>query len=308
MHVRVLGAAAGGGFPQWNANDAANNRARAGDPGVPAATQASIAVSADGVHWFVVNAAPDLREQIAANPCLHPAEGLRSSPIAGIVLTNGDVDAIAGLLHLREGTPFSLYATARVHAVLDANPVFGVVNPEIVPRRALALDETLPLELANGTATGLTVHTFKVPGKIPLYLESDRSADASVEVSDEETVGLEIADGRSRLIYIANCARIDTALAARLKGAPLVFCDGTLWRDDEMIAAGVGRKTGQRMGHIAMSGPDGAMAALASLSIGRSIFIHINNTNPVLRRDSEERRTLEDAGFEVAYDGMELST
>ena len=128
LTVRVLGAAAGGGFPQWNANSEANRRARSGDPAARPASQASIALSGDGRHWFIINAAPDLREQIAATPALQPNAGLRSSGIAGVVLTNGDVDAVAGLLHLREGTPFALYAHDRVHAVLDENPIFEVVD------------------------------------------------------------------------------------------------------------------------------------------------------------------------------------
>src|SRR5215212_2930674 len=122
LKIRVLGAAAGGGFPQWNANSEACRRARCGDASAPPATQASIAVSADGARWFVVNASPDLRQQIEANHPLHPREGLRSSPLAGVILTNADVDAIAGLLHLREGTPFAIYGSAKMLAVLDENP------------------------------------------------------------------------------------------------------------------------------------------------------------------------------------------
>jgi pyrroloquinoline quinone biosynthesis protein B len=306
--VRVLGAAAGGGFPQWNANSAANRRARSGDPAAPAATQASVAVSADGDRWFVVNASPDLRAQIEANPCLTPQEGgaLRSSPIAGVVLTNGDVDAIAGLLHLREGTPFSLYAPAAVLAILAANPVFEVVRPDIVPRRTLTPERWQPLLTPASEPTGLEIRPFAVPGKVPLYLEEDRSAAAPAAASGDHTIGLEIRAGPDRLFYVANCAAVDAPLEARLRSAPLVFMDGTLWQDDEMIVAGVGEKTGRRMGHISMSGPDGAMAALARLGIGRTIFIHINNTNPVLLADSDERRALEAAGFEIAHDGMEV--
>ena len=137
MRVRVLGAAAGGGFPQWNANSEACRRARRGDPAARPATQASIALSADGRRWVLVNASPDLRQQIERNAGLHPRDGLRSSPIAAVVLTNADVDAVAGLLHLREGTPFALYAHRRVLAVLDRNPIFEVVDRELVPRRAL---------------------------------------------------------------------------------------------------------------------------------------------------------------------------
>ena len=191
MRVRVLGAAAGGGFPQWNANSDACRRARSGDPAARPATQASVAVSADGERWVLLNASPDLRQQIEATPALHPREGLRSSPIKAVLLTNGDVDAIAGLLHLREGTPFALYAHERVLAVLDANPVFEVVDRELVPRRRLVPDEGVELSDAAGTPLGLTALPFPAPGKIPLYLERD-AADLDTEATAGDTLGLEI--------------------------------------------------------------------------------------------------------------------
>jgi pyrroloquinoline quinone biosynthesis protein B len=307
MQVRVLGAAAGGGFPQWNANSEACRRARAGDPAARPATQASIAVSADGRRWVLLNAAPDLRQQIEATPALHPAEGLRSSPIAAIVLTNADVDAIAGLLHLREGTAFALYAHARVLAVLDRNPVFEVVDRALVPRRALEPERELELEDTRGGPLGLRVRPFLAPGKLPLYLEGEAGGPLDTEALEGDTLGLEVAADGQRLVYLANCARLTGPLLERIAGADALFLDGTLWRDDEMIAQGVGRKTGQRMGHISMGGPDGAIARLRGLAVGRCLFIHVNNTNPALLADSPERAELERAGWQVAFDGMELS-
>jgi pyrroloquinoline quinone biosynthesis protein B len=303
--VRVLGAAAGGGFPQWNANSEACRRARAGDAAAKSATQASIAVSVDERNWFVVNASPDLRQQIEANRCLQPSEDLRSSPIKGVVLTNADVDAIAGLLHLREGTKLALYAHSAALKVLDENPVFEVLDRAIVPRRPLAMAEWQHLRLADGEESGLEVRPFAVPGKIPLYQESG-AVEAEMFSADGFTLGLEVRGGGGHFAYVANCAAIAHDLAARLKGMPLVFVDGTLFSDDEMIRQGVGKKTGRRMGHISMSGPQGAMERLKPLGIGRKIFIHINNTNPVLLADSPERRRVEAEGFEVAYDGMEV--
>lgn len=303
--VRVLGAAAGGGFPQWNANSEACRRARAGDPAAKAATQASIAVSADERRWFVINASPDLRRQIEANRCLHPTDGLRSSPIAGVVLTNGDVDAIAGLLNLREGTPFALYAHPAVLKVLDDSPVFEVVNRSVVPRRALDINSWQPLRTANGEETGIEVNPFAVPGKVPLYREGEVTDDSIFE-ADGLTLGLEIRSGESRFAYVANCAAVTDDVAVRLKGMPLVFVDGTLFTDSEMIAQGVGQKTGRRMGHMSISGTEGSLARLKPLGIGRKIYIHINNTNPILLADSPERRRVEAEGFEVSYDGMEV--
>jgi pyrroloquinoline quinone biosynthesis protein B len=304
LAIRVLGAAAGGGFPQWNANSEACRRARAGDPKARPMTQASLAVSANGRDWFVVNASPDLRQQIEANACLHPADGLRSSPIAGVVLTNGDVDAVAGLLHLREGTPFALYATREVLDLLAANPIFGVLDPALVPRRTLDLDVWQPLRRADGRESGIDVRPFAAPGKVPLYMEEGE--EGPLARRDGTTIGLEVRAGEARFVHLANCAAVTDDVAARLKGAPLVFFDGTLFTDDEMIRQGVGRKTGRRMGHISLDGPDGSMAALKPLGIGRAIFVHINNTNPILLADSPERRAVEAAGFEVGTDGMEI--
>ena len=171
IRVLVLGAAAGGGFPQWNSNSDACRRARAGDPAARPATQASIAVSADGAHWFLINAAPDLREQINRQPQLHPSEGLRSSPIAGVVLTNGDVDAVAGLLNLRERTSFVVYGHPRILDVLERNPIFQVLAPDVVQRSSLALNEKIALSRPHGTASGLGLEAFSVPVKGARYME-----------------------------------------------------------------------------------------------------------------------------------------
>lgn len=305
LQAVVLGAAAGGGFPQWNSNAPACRAARSRSGAAQARTQASIAVSANERDWFLLNASPDLRLQIEATPLLHPREGLRSSPIAGVVLTGGDVDAIAGLLHLRERHRFTVYAPRPVLDVLAANPVFGVLASEYVGRLALPLDEAIELVGPNG-GSGLSVRAFIVPGKLPLYLEIGGHDPGLSEAGD--AVGLEIGDAASgdRLFFIPGCAMMTKALRRRLTGAALVFFDGTLWRDDEMIRLGVGEKTGRRMGHISMSGTDGAIAGFAHLGVRRRIFIHINNSNPVLLENSPERREAETAGWEIAYDGMEV--
>lgn len=305
MKALVLGAAAGGGFPQWNSNAAACNRARRGDPKAPARTQASLAVSADDAHWFLFNASPDLRQQIEATPELHPHQGLRSSPIAGVVLTGADVDAIAGLLTLRERQPLTLYATAKVLALLKANPIFDVLAADVVTRHALALDTAQPLLLPDGAASGLTVECFAVPGKVPLYLEQAEGTPPIV--LGEDTVGALIADARSRLFFIPGCATMTDSICGRLRGADLVLFDGTLWRDDEMIRAGLGSKSGRRMGHMSLTGAEGTMAAFHTLAVKRKILVHVNNSNPVLLKDSSERAELEAAGWEVAHDGMRIS-
>ena len=306
MRVRVLGAAAGGGFPQWNANSDACRRARAGDPAARAATQASIAFSCDDRRWVVVNAAPDLRQQIEASPCLHPRAGLRSSPIAAVLLTNADVDAVAGLLHLREGTPFALYAHPRVLGVLDRNPIFEVVDRDVVPRRELVEERQVEPADPDGSPLGFALRPFLAPGKLPLYLEGQATGPLDTEALAGDTLGLEIAVGGRRMLYLANCARLTQTLVQRIAGADLLFMDGTLWSDDEMIRQGVGGKTGRRMGHVSMSGEDGPIDLLRDVPVGRRVFIHVNNTNPALLADSPERVELARGGWEVAHDGMEL--
>jgi pyrroloquinoline quinone biosynthesis protein B len=306
MLTIVLGAAAGGGFPQWNSNAPACRRARHGDPKAPARTQASLAVSADGETFFLLNASPDLRQQIEAAADLHPRHDLRHSPIAGVVLTGGDVDAIAGLLVLRERHPFTIWGAAPVMDVLEANPIFEVLGRDLVARRTVGLDRPFPLTRADGTESGLTAELFAVPGKTPLY--SERPGEDPPIVADGTTVGVAIADGRSRAFFIPGCAEFPDWLGARLRGADLVFFDGTLWRDDEMIAAGIGTKTGRRMGHMSQTGPAGTFAAFAPLEVRRKVLIHINNSNPVLLADSPERAEAEARGWTIAADGMRFET
>lgn len=263
-----------------------------------------MAVSADGQHWFLLNASPDLRQQIEAAPCLQPNHGLRSTPIAGVVLTGGDVDAIAGLLSLRERQAFTIYATAPIHDVLDANPVFEVLARDVVQRQRVAIGDAFQLMLSDGIPSGLSVELFVVPGKIPLYLEQSAAPPPIVE--SDVTVGAMVSDGQRSMFFIPGCARMTSGLAQRLQGADVVLFDGTLWTDDEMLRAGIGSKTGQRMGHMSVSGPNGTIAAFQRIDVGRKILLHINNSNPILLDDSPERAVAEAAGWEIAYDGMEI--
>ncbi|NDV48715.1 MULTISPECIES: pyrroloquinoline quinone biosynthesis protein PqqB [unclassified Salipiger] len=295
IRARILGAAAGGGLPQWNCGCENCRMARAGD--IPAQTQSSLAVSANGTDWAILNASPDIRAQLAATAELHPT-GLRDMPLRSVLVTNGDIDHIAGLLTLREMQRFTLYATPGIHAVIAENPVFSALDSAVVPRAALALDT--PAEIAPGLSATL----FAVPGKVPLYMEG---AEVDTDLMGEQTVGVELRAGSARAYYIPGCARLDESLRARLTGAALVFFDGTLWRDDEMIAAGLGQKTGRRMGHMSMSGPAGSIAAFDGLDLGRKVFVHMNNTNPVLRPGAPERAEAEAAGWTIGHDGMELT-
>ncbi len=305
LRALVVGAAAGGGLPQWNCNGPNSarfwrGRSESGN-GLAAATQSSLAVSADGASWAVLNASPDIRAQIMALPQLQPRDpasfGLRDTPISAVLLTNGDIDHVAGLLTMREKQRYNLFMTAGIAEVLDANPIFEAVDRDLVPRRTVALDA--PFELIPGIEATL----FAVPGKVPLYMEGET---VDTDLVGEQTVGVRLSAGGRTIYYVPGCAAMPDWLADRLRGAELVFFDGTVFHDDEMIREGVGQKTGKRMGHMAMAGPEGSMAAFEGLGVKRKIYVHINNTNPVWRPDSDERRIVGEAGWEVAHDGMEV--
>jgi pyrroloquinoline quinone biosynthesis protein B len=298
LRAVVLGSAAGGGVPQWNCGCAVCALAWSGDPRVARRSQSGIAVTLDGENYVLVNASPDLREQIVANVALHPRKGLRHSPIKAVIVTNGDVDHVAGLLTLRERQAFALYATAATIATLGANAIFNVLAPELVERKAIALNVPFsPLER-------LSVVAFPLPGKVALWLEGDQ---VEVGGESEATIGLEFRGDGKRIVYAPGCAAVTEALLERVEGADVLFFDGTTFTDDEMIAQGLSQKSAQRMGHTAMSGPNGAIDRFAGAKVGRKIFIHINNSNPALIDGSPERRRVKDAGWELAFDGMEVS-
>jgi pyrroloquinoline quinone biosynthesis protein B len=290
----VLGAAAGGGFPQWNCRCPVC--AKGWDGRALARTQCSVAVSGDGEHWILLNASPDLRTQIQVTPALHPRGTPRGSPIAAVVVTGAEIDQIAGLLSLREGQAFELFGTAETLGAIDASPVFAALAPDLVPRRSISPDTAFALP------GGIEAELFIMPGKMPLYLERP---DRALAGDPGANVGIEIRCGGARLAFVPGAARLTSELKQRLARADLILFDGTLFTDDEMVRTGTGSKTGHRMGHMPIDGPDGSLAGLRDLS-NRRIYIHLNNTNPVLIADSAERRTVEAAGWEVAEDGMEL--
>ncbi len=298
MKAIVLGSAAGGGVPQWNCRCAVCQLAWAGDTRVTPRSQSSLAVSVDGGEWLLVNASPDLRQQIAATRELHPREGARHSPLRAVLLTNGDVDHVAGLLTLRERQPFDLYATEGVLQTLDANRIFAVCAPDVVPRRPVKLD--VPFE----PLPGLRAEIFAVPGKVALWLEDETMR---IGAESETTVGLDLTAGGKRMVYVPGCAAVTGRLRERVAGADVLFFDGTMWSDDEMVAAGLGAKTARRMGHVPLSGEDGSLAALHGLAVGRRVLVHINNTNPILVAGSPEALMAEAAGWDIGFDGMRIA-
>lgn len=297
LTARVLGSAAGGGFPQWNCRCPTCRLAWAGDARVQPRTQASLAVTADGENWLLINASPDLPQQIRQSPALRPRNGTRGSPIKAVLLTGAEIDQVAGLLSLREREPFLLCATAVTLAALAQNAMLGVLAPDVVTRKAIAVAAAFMLP------GGLQAQLFTVPGKVPLYLESDSPQTTS---ETEANVGIELRAGNARMVYIPGAAAVTSAMLARMQGADVVFFDGTLFRDDEMITTGTGAKTGRRMGHMPIDGDDGSIAALQSLS-RRRVYVHINNTNAILIAGSPERLHVETQGWEIAEDGMEVT-
>ena len=298
MRLLVLGSGAGGGLPQWNAPNENGRAAFGRDPLVPFRGQCSLAVSLDGANWAILNAAPELRQQIIDNRPLHPQASPRSSPIRAVLLTGGEIDQVAGLLTLRERQPFDLWASAQTLAALAMNPIFEALAAGTVNRIAVTpgLDfEPLP---------GLCVTPLDIPGKAPLYLERTRPDPTEAQPGD--CLVFQLDAGGKRAVFAPGCKEMTGDLAAACAGADAVFFDGTLYTDDEMIRADEGTKTGRRMGHMPMTGDGGTLDAFATLNPKRKFFIHINNTNPAARRGSPERAQLADAGWEIAEDGMEL--
>jgi pyrroloquinoline quinone biosynthesis protein B len=294
----VLGSGAGGGVPQWNCGCLVCRLAWSGDTRVKPRTQAGLALGVDGENWLLLNASIDLRQQILATSALHPKGDGRHSPIGAVVLTNAEVDSSAGLLALRERQPFAIFATQATLDAIGANRMFDVVDRAVAPRRAVALSE--PFE----PLPGIKLELFAVPGKVPLWLEE---GNVGTDEIGEETVAIAVQAASKRLVYAPACAHVTEDFEARIANADVLFFDGTLFADDEMIVNRLGDKTGRRMGHSPVSGPGGTLEALARHTHLRRILIHINNSNPILIEGSPEEAKVKAAGWEIAFDGMEVA-
>lgn len=304
MRIEILGSAAGGGFPQWNCNCHNCRSLRAGTFRGKAHTQTQVAVTGDGVHYFLLNASPDLRLQIEAATQFHPRNRQRDSPISGVVLTSGDIDQIAGLLSLRELQPFSIYSTPSLRRLLrEDNSVFGMLNrvPEQASWRDVTTGRKFPLLDPAGADSGISCEAFPLASRWPPYVSAERSASFQ---ANEALLGLflDTASGK-RLAYMPAVPAIDTTLLQRLESTDLLLFDGTFWSDDELIQVQGSGATARDMGHVPISGADGSLQKLAGLRRPRRLFIHVNNTNPVLDESSPQYREVRDAGWEIAEDG-----
>jgi len=293
--VRVLGAAAGGGFPQWNCGCPQCRAVRDGSRPCRARTQSSVAVSADYRRWILLNASPDIRAQIESFPALHP-RGIRDSPLQAVLLTDAELDHTLGLLLLREADDIEIHATAAVHeTLLEGTSLLQTLG-------AYTNVEWRPVSTGTevSLADGLSYQAFDVP--------TNKRARFGTGYGEESVVGYRITDestGRT-LVYLPGAQELTASVLARLEGCTGLLFDGTCWQDDELIQLGIAGKTSREMGHLPISGADGSLEQLAPLPIERKIYIHINNTNPILLEDAPERRIVEEYGFEVAADGLEL--
>jgi pyrroloquinoline quinone biosynthesis protein B len=304
VRIEILGSAAGGGFPQWNCNCRNCNAQRAGTFHGKARTQTQIAVSNDSRFWYLLNASPDLRLQIEASHYLHPREEQRHSPIAGVVLSGADVDQVAGLLSLREFQPLSIYCTESIQRVLqEQNSIFSVLNriPNQTSWIQTQIGHNFPLVSGNGKDYGICVSLFPLGSQYPDYVSPRH---AGTLRSDEAQLGVTLESSRGRIAYLPTVPKIDDSLLSCIESASVILFDGTFWTDDELIRVKGSGPTAREMGHVPVSGGNGSLRMLGDLSRARKIFIHINNTNPMLDESGEEYQQVRNAGWEVAEDGM----
>jgi pyrroloquinoline quinone biosynthesis protein B len=307
MYVKVLGAAAGGGSPQWNCSCSNCRRLREGTFPGTSRSQVQLAISADSEGWFLVNASPDLRYQIESFPALHPRDSsVRQSPINGVVLTSAELDAALGLLLLRESQPLGVYATSTVRSLLtEDNSLFGVLRrePDQVQWHTITPGQPLELVSINGRHTGIRCTPISTRGAFPAYVAPERQLQLD---SAGAVIGLLIEHGSKRLAFFPVASTIRPEWPEQMEGCDAVLFDGTFWSDDELVRVRGKGKSARQMGHLPVGDPDGTLERFSSLTGPRKIFIHINNTNPMLDESSAEFARIRDYGWELASDGMQL--
>ncbi|HTB80612.1 MAG TPA: pyrroloquinoline quinone biosynthesis protein PqqB [Opitutaceae bacterium] len=306
MRIILLGTAAGGGLPQWNCNCANCREVRTGSAHITARTQSSVAISADGVRWFLLNASPDLRGQMENFAPLHPRpKTRRSTPVEAVLLTNADLDHTLGLLLLREGGPLPVHATPRVRRTLTRDISIDPVLKAFCGVRWIAPPRRLaPLLDRAGKKSGLLYEAVELPGKPPRFARGGRG------VQSGHCIGYRILDEKTGgcLMFFPDVAAIDDRTASLLGACDALLFDGTFWSEDEMQQAGVGHTPAKKMGHMPIAGRTGSLKRLAALtSVRHKIYVHLNNTNPILRKNSPEHAAVRAAGLKVGSDGMEIT-
>ena len=308
MRVKVLGSAAGGGFPQWNCACANCSALRLGTLKARPRTQAQVAVSPDPSKWFLLNASPDLRQQINATPELTPRSAALGTPVSSILLTSADVDSVMGLLHLREFQPLHIFSTVAVRRILtEENSIFRVLSRSNPPVRwdPIPLDRLMPLvpPSSPGMKDGFFYKAVSLLGSFPDYASDSLRGSLSPE---EAVIGLQLIHKEKRLFYAPSLPGMGEEWRRFAEESDLALLDGTFWRDDELITAKRSRKTAREIGHAPLWGERGLLRQPFRLGKTKRVLIHLNNTNPVLNEDSPEHRAVRDAGWEIAYDGMEF--
>jgi pyrroloquinoline quinone biosynthesis protein B len=309
MHIKVLGSAAGGGFPQWNCSCPNCSRVRQGTfPGKPR-TQTQVALSPDDCMWFLLGASPDLRSQLTTAREFTPKAGARDTPIVGILLTSADVDAALGLLHLREFQPLRIFATGAVRRILaEENSLFRVLERSNPPARweELPLERIVPLvtQSAGGSKSNLFVKAVPLGGIFPDYV-SDHLRRSLAE--EEAVTGLQFVQNEKRFFYAPSLPGRGEDWKRRVSESELAILDGTFWSDDELTKVARGGKSARELGHLPLSGAHSLLSQLPPSAKTRRVLIHLNNTNPVLDESSAEHKAIRAAGWEAAYDGMELT-
>jgi pyrroloquinoline quinone biosynthesis protein B len=309
MRVKVLGSAAGGGFPQWNCACPQCIGVRSGTIKARPRTQAQAAITTDGARWFLLNASPDLRQQVLSSADFVPPVGSRNSPIHTVLLTSADVDAVMGLLHLREFQPLQIYSTVAVRRILiEENEIFRVLTRSNPPVRweTLLLDRLIPLVLASPAdkKSGLFCKAVPLGGSYPDYVSE---ALRSTLGPEEAVIGLSFVSRDKRVFYAPNLPGIGDHWLRTVEESDLAILDGTFWKDDELHSFQKGSKSARQMGHLPLWGDRGLLRQPFRPSKTRRVLIHINNTNPILNEESPESRIVREAGWEIAYDGMELA-
>lgn len=307
MQVKILGSAAGGAFPQWNCGCSNCRAIRARKFQGRARNQTQVAISADSPSWFLIGASPDLRAQIEAMPELHPREGVRQSPIAGVVLLNADIDHVLGLLLMRELQPLRVYATESIRRILtEDNSMFAMLQR--VPNQVSWTDfnpgERFPLCDPAGGDSGIRCRAVSLAEHFPAYVSQERRSELN---SKEASLGLIVESGAGkRLAYMPAVPQITEGLLKEIDSADVLLFDGTFWSNDELIRIQGSGQTAQQMGHVPLSSAEGSLAKLAHLNRPRRIYIHINNTNPVLNDAGPEHRQVREAGWQIAEDGWQF--
>ena len=304
MQVKILGSAAGGGFPQWNCACTNCAAVRHGQFRGKARSQTQVAVSADGRSWFLLGASPDLRFQIESSPELHPTSGTRHSPICGVVLASADLDHVLGLLLLRELQPFQVYATEPVINILRGqNSMFGMLNrvPDQVRWNTISVGEQLALTSVAGERSGIDCRPVALSSRFPPYAKG-------APTSDDATLGLVLSNpSGATLGFFAQLPKLTPQLKDLFATLDCLLLDGTFWSDDELIRLQGSGQQAREMGHIPVGGEDGTLRQLSGLTKPSKMYIHINNTNPMLNEAGAEYRAVRDAGWELAEDGCHFN-